>query len=329
MRGDFEDFLDSDDFDDELADSSWEQRFVRVKQVSASSCHDVEKAVLLREALDDEHPSVRYAAVVGIRKLDAPNVDDALLFALGDSDEWVRIRAVEGLGQRNCQKAGEAFVQYLDSETHPKVRATLVKHLGSFQEERLIPIIAAYLEDQDSRVRANAVEGLGFYSTSMVAPILKPYLEDSNVRMRANVAMVLSRHGEDESARRTLEEMVYSRQDHERVGAIYSMGELRNTAHISILISLLSDPSFVIRRNVRDALVKFGLDAQGPLLKEIRSTLNQVVQVESVMILKFAGDRKAIKTLLRLREAGDGELRALAEEAMDEIILRTGKDRTE
>ncbi|MBW7876571.1 MAG: HEAT repeat domain-containing protein [Candidatus Cloacimonetes bacterium] len=309
-------------------EGEWELRFARIKRIASLAVPEADKIRILREGLNDFHPSVRYAAVIALRNFNGPEVEDALLFALSDSDEWVRIRAVEGLGQKKAPRAMEAFVQYLDSEKYPKVKATLVKHLGSFKEEKLIPIIASYLNDPDSRVRANAVEGLGFFPTSQVAALLKPFLKDENTRMRANVAVVLSRQEGDENAMRTLEDMVTSSDDHVRVGAIYSMGELRDPKYVTVLLNLLSDASFVIHRNVRDAIVKFGTSVQGILLKEIRSTSNSRMILGAVQVLKEIGDRKALKTLLKIRESGDGELRSAAEEAMDEIVLRTARDRS-
>jgi HEAT repeat protein len=315
------DFFDSDGF---------EQRFARLKKMEASFVPPLRKLEFFREALNDEEASIRYAAVVGIRELKRGDdrkltdlVVDALLYALSDSSQWVKIRAVEGLGQVGAKRAVDVMIRYLESSNDdPKLRATIVKHLGSFREERLIPIIAHYLNDQDARVRANAIEGLGFFPKENVLHILEPYLGDENVRIRANVAVILSRY-EMSNAAGVLSKMVDSQDSFERTGAIYSMGELRDEKYIPSLLKRLNDPSFLVQKNVQDALAKFGNKIQGLLLKEIRQSRDSTFIFGAINVLRRIGDRKAMKTLLRLRESGDGELRSLAEAAVDEIISRT------
>jgi HEAT repeat protein len=310
-----------DDFSEE--DELWEMRFARVKKMASShTATDNEKFNVFREALNDEEPAVRYAAVVGLHGLTGENVADAFIYALSDSYEWVRIRAIEGLGKIKAKKAIDIFIRYLETEPDPKVRATFVKHLGSFYEERLVPVIAGYLQDGDARVRANAIEGLGHFPKENVLHILEPFVDDENVRIRANVAVILSRF-EVPLAKETINKMVASSDPYQRVGAIYSLGELKNEDHVPLLFRHLTDPSYLVQKNAREALVKFGTKIQGTLLKEIRNSSNSVFVQGAVQVLGEIGDRKALKTLMRLREAGDGEIRQYVEEAVDKIVERT------
>ena len=68
--------------------------------------------------------------------------------------------------------------------------------------------------------------------------------------------------------------------------------------------------------------VKFGISVQGRLLKEIRSTRNENYILGAIHVLNKIGDKKAVKTLFRLMEEGDGEIRAAAEAAIDIICTR-------
>jgi HEAT repeat protein len=302
-------------------EDDWEVRFTAVKRISSSKISDDEKLQLLKDYLNDPDASIRYEAVMGLRELTTRDVIESLIYAMSDSYEWVRIRAIEGLGRLQAREAVEIFIKYLDGGESPKVRATLVKHLGSFKEERLVPIIADYLEDEDARVRANAVEGLGCFPSDHVLHILEPFVDDENVRIRANVAVILSRYGISH-AKDALQKMITSNDAYERVGAVYSMGEVKKEEHIPILLNHLSDPSFLVQKNARDALIKFGIKIQGILLKEIRNTSNVEFIQNAVQTLGQVGDKKSLKTLFRLRESGDGEVRAHVEEAIDQIIER-------
>ncbi|MCJ8347455.1 HEAT repeat domain-containing protein [bacterium] len=302
-------------------DSEWEQRFSKLKKICSSDIELDEKVDYLRLSLNDSHRAIRYTAVNSLKDLDHDQIEELLIYALSDSDEWVRVRAVEGLARLATPGVVEIFVKYLDQEENPKVKATLVKHLGSFQEDGLIPTIAYYLEDPDARVRANAVEGLGFYSSEKVLHIIKPFLEDDNARIRANVALILSKIS-DTKAQLTIDEMLDSKNSYQIVGAIFSLGELRDEKYLQKLFEYLNHPSSLIQRNVRDALVKYGVKIQGALLKEIRSRGGDFFIMGAVQVLGLIGDKKAIKTLINLMESGESEIRSFSEEAIDKICER-------
>ncbi len=306
---------------DVSADSSWEDRYAALKSLIKSDAGDLYKLRELREALNDNNTAVRYLAANSLKFLHCDGVVDALLFALTDSYEWIRIRAVEGLGDRQAVEAVEPFMQYLDKDSNPKVRATLVKHLGRFGELKLIPLIASYLNDDDARVRANAVEGLGFYPPEFVADILRPHKDDSNARIRANVAVALSR-GEASVSRGTIDKLLESPDLYERMGAIYSIGETREESYIPVLLQYLNDPSYLVQRNVCDAMIKFGIKLQGILLKEIRAAKTENFLLGAIKVLASIADKKALKTLLKLQETGEGEVREAAERAIDAIYAR-------
>lgn len=302
-------------------DDDWESRFSDLKSLCSSEIDIDEKITFLKEALNDNHRAVRYTSVTFLKDLEHEQVEELLIYALCDSDEWVRVRAVEGLSRLDSPDVAEIFVKYLDQEENPKVKATLVKHLGLFQEDGLIPTIACYLEDEDARVRANAVEGLGFYPSERVLHIIKPFLEDDNPRIRANVALILSKTS-DTKAQLTIDEMLDSKNSYQIVGAIFSLGELKDEKYIPKLFEYLNHPSALIQRNVRDALIKFGIKIQGLLLKEIRSRGGDFFVIGAIQVLGFIGDKKAIKTLINLMESGEGEVRSFAEESIDKIYQR-------
>lgn len=313
-------FVDAyENFEEE--DLDWELRFSTLKKVCSSDVDLNEKIEYLRTSLNDNHRAIRYTAVTSLKEMDHESIEELLIYALSDSDEWVRVRAVEGLGRLATPSVVEVFVKYLDQEENPKVKATLVKHLGSFQEDGLIPTIAYYLEDPDARVRANAVEGLGFYPSDKVLHIIKPFLEDDNARIRANVALILSKIS-DTKAQFTIDEMLESKNSYQIVGAIFSLGELKDEKYLPKLFEYLNHPSSLIQRNVRDALVKYGIKIQGSLLKEVRSRAGDFFIIGAVQVLGVIGDKKAIKTLVNLMESGEGEIRSFAEEAIDMICQR-------
>ena len=106
------------------------------------------------------------------------------------------------------------------------------------------------------------------------------------------------------------------------MGAIYSIGETTEESYIPILMQYLNDPSYLVQRNVCDAMIKFGIKMQGILLKEIRARKTESFLLGALRVLASIADKKALKTLLKLQESGDGEVREAAERAIDEIYAR-------
>jgi len=140
--------------------------------------------------------------------------------------------------------------------------------------------------------------------------------------MRANVAVVLSK-GDASISRGTIDQLLGSPDLYERMGAIYSIGETREESYIPILLQYLNDPSYLVQRNVCDAMIKFGIKLQGILLKEIRSRKTESFLLGAIRVLTAIADKKALKTLLKLQETGEGEVREAAERAIDQIYSRT------
>ena len=86
---------------------SWERRYTLLKRLHSSEASEEDKFRVARLYINDLHPSVRYVAVLCIRDLSLRDVVDLLIYCLSDSYEWVRIRAIEGLGNRRDPEAIE------------------------------------------------------------------------------------------------------------------------------------------------------------------------------------------------------------------------------
>ena len=83
-------------------DGSWEE-ICFLKAPLQSDAGDLYKLREMKDALND-NAAVRYLAANSLKALDCEGVVDALLFALTDSYEWIRIGAIEGLGDRRALK---------------------------------------------------------------------------------------------------------------------------------------------------------------------------------------------------------------------------------
>ena len=110
--------------------------------------------------------------------------------------------------------------------------------------------------------------------------------------------------GEANISRGAIDELLGSPDLYERMGAIYSIGETKEESYIPILLQYLNDPSYLVQRNVCDAMIKFGIKMQGILLKEIRTGKSEKFLLGALRVLTVIADKKALKTLLKLRITG-------------------------
>ncbi len=103
-----------------------------------------------------------------------------------------RLRAAMASFRMQDPTLAEALAARLVKEGNNLVKATLVKAVGRFQDERHLELLAGYLSDPDDRVRANTIEALGCYRTPRVVPMVQPLLSDESSRVRGNVLLVLA-----------------------------------------------------------------------------------------------------------------------------------------
>ncbi|MBI3889939.1 MAG: HEAT repeat domain-containing protein [Candidatus Wallbacteria bacterium] len=302
-----------------LESPDWETRFVAVRELGSRSGRKTME--MLRQAAADRHQSVRCAAAICLGNFPGKEAVDCLVELLADPDEWVRLRATQSLGKIRAPETLDYLVQHLETEEDVKVRATMVKAIGAYADERYLPILVNCLQDEDLRVRANTIESLGNFKSKKVQRIVKGFVKDPNSRIRANAARVLALTGSQVAARRTFHEMLKSENQYTRSSAVFALGELRQDAFLSSLLRLTGDVSFVVRRNVVDALVKYGsaICRQVEGLLDDRDPLRRAIGCQ---VLAQTGDRRSLKKLIPLLEDADGEVRARAEEAVDRIRRR-------
>lgn len=307
--------------DTRLASPDWETRFVAVRELAGRKGRKI--LDLLRRAAADRHQSVRCAAAICLGDVPGKESIDCLVELLADPDEWVRLRAAQSLGKLRAPESLDYLVQHLESEEDVKVKATMVKAIGAYADERYLPVLINYLTDEDPRVRANTIESLGNFKSRKVQRLVKGFVKDPNSRIRANAARVLALTGSATAARRTFSDMLRSENQYTRSSAVFALGELRQEAFLPSLLALSGDVSFVVRRNVVDALVKYGegVRRQVEALLDDRDSLRRA---NGCQVLARIGDRRSLRKLIPLLEDADGEVRARAEEAVD-LIRRRGE----
>ena len=180
-----------------------------------------------------------------------------LIRAAGDDDEYVRERAVQGLGISGSPRAVDPVRRAL-SDRDAFVRWRAVQAVGRLGDKGAVEAMAGCAGDECWRVRASTFEVLGSIGGDRSGSILVGGLEDPNERVRLAAAAALARN-EDRSALPVLLDL------------------LKNgyTAAVEPLIKAVADPRNAVEPDGRDwarwgaikSLVKltgqnFGMDAE-------------------------------------------------------------------
>ena len=106
---------------------------------------------------DDQDPTIRSMAAIGLGKVRVDEAKAALIAALSDQDTLVRRRAVQALGRKWGNDAVEPLSRVLQSDPDPTIRREAALRLGRIPSEDSLASLSMAQSDTDNTVR-RAVE---------------------------------------------------------------------------------------------------------------------------------------------------------------------------
>jgi hypothetical protein len=124
------------------------------------------------------------------------DAEDALLEALGDSDQENRRAAAMQLGRFKIPAAIDELADIINDSRDSFDRVKAISLLGGYRDPRVVDILAQALSVHDRRIKYAAVDALGNTGNSTVIPILESALIDSGVSMMS-VMLALRNVGAD------------------------------------------------------------------------------------------------------------------------------------
>lgn len=121
-----------------------------------------------------------------------PDLYDALLKRLDDSDAFVVNRALSALTRIDTEDAVEPLVRTAVKHRDLAVQAVEILARGSQMRAKAIPHLREFLTSDDASLRASAVTGLTAFDTEDLGAILRTALkdQDSEVRVAAATAVL-------------------------------------------------------------------------------------------------------------------------------------------
>ena len=251
-----------------------------------------------------------------------PVLLDALISALRDDSEWVRIYAAISLGQsgdersivplircfsdrnsevhRNCvaafkrmdEKVYKELIKCTESEDSD-LRKNSALALGEMRELRGLDYIIMLLEDSEPSVRMSATEALGSFPCSKVRAVLNHALGDSDLKVRLSAIKAIGNLGEESDA---LALMIYGSKQKEgaETRAIHRILGDMAINNPDLFIEMLKNEQVAIRDMAFESLVTAGVEA----LPRLTAVAHESKDEKHIKLIK-----KAIKQIRLPKES--------------------------
>lgn len=245
----------------------------------------------LARAVNDAHPSVRYAALLSLGELGAAGGAQSIIPHLDDDEPLCREASAIALGQLGPgggEPAWTALSAALSSPA-PEVRFQAIASLAEIDAARAAVVILPALDDRDGKVRAQAAAALGDSGERVHADRLARLLDDSD-DVRHEAALALARLGD----RRGLPSLVRALADRNRaLDAATALAKLGIGGDAAATAAL----GHAVERWLGDPLVK----------------------VRAAEALARAGDARGMTHLRRAARASRDDVRGLAESVLSDL----------
>lgn len=262
----------------------------------------------LKEALQDPEENVRYSVVEAMGKIGVKEAIPLLLAAL--EDEWVRYPAIEALGLLEAREAIPHLRRIYEEDEW--VRHAVIEAFGNIGDASQVDFLIEQMHTNNEMILHDALTALTRIER------VNPTGAFDLVRERGiDIETVIV------SALGVYEPEV-------RKSAIWSLGQLGNENHLTLLLAQLADFDEAVCEASRQALLSLGGRHLGALLDLYRYQ-DEPIRQKMIEIFGSIGDRTAIPTILsalddendRTREIAAGILAVFKDSSVvDSLIMR-------
>ena len=227
--------------------------------------------------------------------------DDIFRACLNDSDEMVRVKAIEGLWECEERSLIELLITLLCEDNKESVRAAAAMALGRFamlaelgelrpeDGEKVQKALLSAIGNQEEQleVRRRAIEAISPLSLSKVKDIIRQAYESEDARMRAS--------------------------------ALFAMGRNCDPVWLPTLIKEFANSDAEMRFAAASAYGELGSEEAVPDLIRLISDIDSQVQLSAIAALGHIGSSEAEEVLAKCLEHPDEHIRDAAREALEEV----------
>jgi len=229
------------------------------------------------------------------------NFDCIFRLALGDPDEEVRVKAIEGLAECEDPSLVEPLVEQVQANGSPQVRSAAVVALGRFA---LLAELGKIRPKYGSRI------------INALIPLFRDQAQPLEVRRRAVEAIAPLSLPE---VKKVITEAYLSPEPPMRSSAIYAMGRNCDDSWLNILTKELRNPSAEVRYEAAAACGDIGEERAVPHLIPLLADDDPQVQEMAVVALGKIGGTEAKLALRRCLQREEPRIRQTAQEAMAQL----------
>jgi HEAT repeat protein len=321
-------------------EGSPEQRAEAFGQLGYARLAAKEAVPTLVEALEEENPSVREAAVKALGVIDPTGTVDPVAKRLTDEDAKVRRAAAEALGYATqSAKAYAEAVAKLLSDPDVEVRRAAITALPVLGPDLPAAPILAALDDPDEAVRLATLTCLTVLGAKArpAVPRLRILLASESMPMRTGAIRALS--GIGESAAAAAPDLVAILNDPQkdegtRSAAVRALGTLGRGSPeaINAVIRALDDPDPNMKYAAIDAVAALGPEAvaaRGRLATMLEEDVGAAYLAAQALGRIGEGARRARPALRRMMAGPNASGRAAAALAIWRIERENAKDAIE
>lgn len=228
------------------------------------------------------------------------NFNSVFISCLGDPDDVVRRRAIEGLWE--CEEPGliGMLTSLLKNDTSRSVRVAAAKALGIF-------VLLAEL----GNIRQRYADQLEI----ALMDVIKQNAEDLELRQRALESISYFGHG----AIVELIESAYSGDEQPmKISAVRAMGRNLDVRWLSILLEELTNPQAAMRAEAAKACGEMGDEKAVVKLIERTQDEDTGVQLAAIQALGQIGGKRVVKALAAMLKHPEPKVREAAQQALQE-----------
>jgi HEAT repeat protein len=227
---------------------------------------------------------------------------------LSDPEPEVRALAVEGLWEDDDPRLVPRFVDMLQHDVDPDVRARAAAALGEFIYQGALEEIdpAVFEQALDAAIRAAEDEG-----------------EDILVRRRATES---AGYADRAAVRAVIEMHMGSPEADLRIGAVCAAGRSADEAWSPMVLATLADREAALRYEAAIAAGKLGIEEAIPALIELIDGDDREIQLAAIWALGEIGGRRARRALDALAgDPPDDDFAEAVEDALGMAALADGQ----
>ncbi len=203
------------------------------------------------------------------------------------------------------QKPVDPFQQAIEniSNPDPYVRRQAAEQLGTLRDLRAVPYLKKLLKDDNPFVRQTAVDSLGLLRAEDALPELSYILlNDKEPQVRQSVAVAMGYIGSKQAVKPLIEVLSSTTTPPAvRYAACSTLGILRSTEAVTVMISLLSEPDINLKKSIVFALGKIQVPEVSEIFRDMLDTeQDENLIIDIIRILIETTDKKSVEKLKNL-----------------------------